>query len=122
MLIREAASAVTGLAGSVAVLVKVMEFLHSPLNDPAEIAKRWGTLKETIGDVATAQNQILNPPQLTKLNPKLPPVPFVPDLRQLPAGDVAEKKSSGKTAAEKADDKAATHLASEQLSLRQPDQ
>ena len=116
ILVREAASAVTGLAGSVAVLVKVMEFLHSPLNDPAEIAKRWGALKESIGDVATAQNQILNPPNLTRLNPKLPPLPGdYGALRTLTlGGGEDEKKSRGKTDAEKA----ATQLASEQLSLR----
>lgn len=117
VVIREAASAVVGLAGGVAVLAKAMALLRTPLDDPAAILARWNALKDTFLDVATAQHQILNPAQLTQLNPKLPPLPGETGaLRPITLGSGEdEKKTRGKTEAEKE----ANRVLQEQKSLRE---
>ena len=100
--IREAGSAVVGLAGGIGVLAKAMALLNTRLDDPQAIIANWNALKEAFLDVATAQHQILNPAQLTRLNPKLPALPGEAGaLRPIVPGGGEDGKAAKKTAAEK---------------------
>lgn len=100
--IREAGSAVVGLAGSIGVLAKAMALLNTKLDDPAALVQRAKELKEAFLDVVTAQQQILNPPQLTRLNPKLSPLPGEAGaLRPITPGAGEDGKAAKQTAAER---------------------
>lgn len=113
-LVREAASAVIGLAGSIAVLGKAMQFMRTPLDDTEALIQRWQELKEVFLDVVTAQQQIVNPPQLTRMRTDLPkPAQAAPALGEIRLGEGKEKKAA-KTDEEKAEAKAVQ----ERLSLQ----
>ena len=112
--IREATSAVIGLGGAVVVTGKYLAALGTlAVGDTGAWAAGWDDVKQTFTDVIDLQNKITSGGFAQK--PGAPMARPTADLLPITLGGGEDKKSRGKTDA----DKAATQLASEQLSLRE---